>query len=267
MNLDPSRMGAILSVAAASEANRKYRHWDTLRHITPPAGFSHEEWWGATKLLRSSALKDFPLRDGRQQPFRYGTPDIVSERLHKIDLGAGGLIGMPLPIATPQERNRYVMSSLFQEALTSSQLEGAATTRADAKKMIRTGRKPRTRGERMVFNNYLTMQRIAEWKTRPLDADLIFEIHRMITQDTLDAPDAAGRLRRSEEPVRVQDDITGEVFHYPPNADELPGRINLLCQWANEDTGNAERSPGKFIHPVVRAILLHFWLAYDQPIC
>src|SRR5581483_752217 len=36
-------------------------------------------------------------------------------------------------------------------------------------------------------------------------------------------------------------------------------RLQAMCDFANED--ETER----FIHPVVRAILLHFWLAYDHP--
>jgi Fic family protein len=48
----------------------------------------------------------------------------------------------------------------MEEAITSSQLEGAATTREVAKEMIREGRQPRDRSERMILNNYLTMQRI-----------------------------------------------------------------------------------------------------------
>ena len=43
---------------------------------------------------------------------------------------------MPDPIANPQTRSQYIMHSLFQEAVTSSQLEGAATTRAAAKEML-----------------------------------------------------------------------------------------------------------------------------------
>jgi Fic family protein len=36
--------------------------------------------------------------------------------------------------------------------------------------------------------------------------------------------------------------------------------MQLLCDFANEDEGD-----GRFVHPVIRAILLHFWLAYDHP--
>ena len=56
----------------------------------------------------------------------------------------------------------------------------------------------------------------------------------------------------------VGDDY-GEVFHDPPRAAELPVRLEAMCDFANGNT------PGFFIHPVVRAIILHFWLAYDHP--
>src|SRR2546427_2642430 len=153
--LPPKKLGAILGEAVRSEAEGKYRHWDTMRHLAPPAGFTREQWWGATKLVRQPALKALPLGDSVGKQFRYAITDMIARLLHEIDLGAGGNIGMPDPIANPQTRSQYVVHSLFQEAVTSSQLEGAATTRAAAKEMLRTGRAPRTRGERMILNNYL----------------------------------------------------------------------------------------------------------------
>ncbi len=265
LGLPRQRLATILTEAVRNEAQGKYRHWDVLRHLKPPAGFSSSEWWGATKLVRRAALKEIPLRDKKGEPFRYAITDVIARRLHEIDLGAGGSIGLPDPIVNPQTRTQYVMRSLFQEAVTSSQLEGAATTRAVAKEMIRSGRPPRTRGERMILNNYRTMQQIAEWKQRPLDPDLLFEMHRMVTQDTLDDPTAAGRLRRPNEPVTVQDDITGEIFHNPPPAEELTARLDALCTFANSTATEPATSAQPFIHPAVRSILLHFWLAYDHP--
>src|SRR5262249_33047619 len=46
----------------------------------------------------------------------------------------------------------------------------------------------------------------------------------------------------------------------PPPAEQVPERMRALCDFANEGE-EGER----FVHPVVRAILLHFWLAYDHP--
>ena len=146
----------------------------------------------------------------------------------------------------------------MEEAITSSQLEGAATTREVAKKMLAEGRKPRDRSERMISNNYVTMRRIKELKDKPLTPDMVFEIHREIAANTLDIQDGAGRFRRADEDINVSDS-EGTVFHKPPPAEELPKRLEAMCDFANGKT------PGFFVHPVIRGILLHFWLAYDHP--
>jgi len=124
--------------------------------------------------------------------------------------------------------------------------------------MLSSGRKPRDRGERMILNNYLTMQRIRELRDSPITPDLVLDLHRMLGDQALDKPDAAGRFRRADEPIDVSD-IEGTVFHVPPPADELLERLKSMCRFANGET------PDYFIHPVVRAIFLHFWLAYDHP--
>jgi Fic family protein len=124
--------------------------------------------------------------------------------------------------------------------------------------MIREGRAPRDRSERMIANNYRTMQHILELKNTDLTPDIIFEIHSMVTDGTLDDQSAAGRFRRSDEKI-VVGDAFGEVFHVPPPAEELHERISEMCKFANCQT------PSGFIHPVLRSIILHFWLAYDHP--
>jgi Fic family protein len=257
--LQDADFDTLLSAGRATESAGRYYHWDKLRHLVPPNGLKPEQWWAGIKLVRMSAMKKIPLVDKSGSPFQYSVPDFVVRQLHEIDLGAGGAIGMPDPITNPQTRNQYVVRSLIQEAITSSQLEGAVTTRRDAKEMIRSGREPRDKSERMILNNYHTMQRILEWKDRALDERLLLEIHKAMTVDTLDNPDAVGRFRRADEKVTVQDAITGEVFHHPPLAEQLPRRLTLMYAFANE-TNSA-----RFVHPVVRAMLLHFWLAYDHP--
>lgn len=87
---------------------------------------------------------------------------------------------IPEPVTNPEQRDRYVVRSLIEEAITSSQLEGAATTREVAKKMLAEGRKPRDRSEQMIVNNYLTMRRIVELKEKPLTPDMVLQVHREI---------------------------------------------------------------------------------------
>ncbi|MDO9542116.1 MAG: Fic family protein [Kiritimatiellia bacterium] len=242
----------------AVEPPDDYPHWDKLRHLTPPEGLSTKEWWLGIKLRRGGLLKDIPLLDKEGKPFRFGVPDLVQAELHDIDVGAGRSIGIPEPITNPQTRDRYLIRSLIEEAITSSQLEGAATTREVAKEMIRTGRPPRDTSERMILNNYLTMKRITELKKDALSPEMVFAIHRLVTEKTLPDATAAGRFRRPDEKRVVGDDF-GEIFHNPPSAEELPGRLQAMCDFANGKT------PGFFVHPAVRAIILHFWLAYDHP--
>ena len=239
-----------------------YLHWDKIRHRPPPEGLSHREWWLVLKFVRTNALQPIDLKDKEGRPFQFAVPErVLQQELHKIDLGTGGLVSVPSvpePIVNPQTRDRYLVRSLMEEAITSSQLEGAATTREVAKNMIRTGRPPRDTSEQMILNNYLTMQRIRELKSSALSPELVLEIHRLITADTLEEPTAVGRFRRPDEPCVVGDDF-GQVFHDPPPASELAERMNAMCAFANGET------QAHFIHPAVRAIILHFWLAYDHP--
>ena len=255
---DPSRLGKIAVLSRTERVSRHYLHWDKLRRYAAPADHTLQEWWLALKLSRLGLLKPTPLKDKQGQPFQFCVPELVLEELHEIDVGAGGTIGVPEPITNPQTRDRYLIRSLIEEAITSSQLEGAVTTREVAKEMIRTGRAPRDTSEQMILNNFVTMQRITEMKKEPLSPQMIFDIHRLVTERTLEDPTAAGRFRRADERRVVGDDF-GEIYHEPPAAEELEERLKAMCEFANAKT------PDFFVHPVVRAIILHFWLAYDHP--
>ncbi len=248
----------VLNFVSANPPTSKYLHWNKLIRYPPPSGLTHEEWWFGLKLSRNPLYKDIPLQDKSGQPFKFLVTDPIPERLHHIDLGAGGRIGVPEPVTNPETRDQYYVSSLIEEAITSSQLEGATTTREVAKEMIRTGRAPRDHSERMILNNFSTMRQMSEMKDRPLTQELICELHRMVTAETLPDPSAAGRLRRKDENIFVGDN-KGEVFHVPPPAEELADRMAAMCDFANGKT------PSYFVHPVLRSIILHFWLAYDHP--
>ncbi|QPN71806.1 Fic family protein [Synechococcus sp. CBW1108] len=252
-------MPVLAQLAAATQGDR-YLHWDELRHRPPPQGLSHEQWWLAEKLARRGTSIALPLLSSDGGPFWLCQPPMLLKGLHEIDMKAGASVMAPEAVTTPSTRDRYLLSSLMEEAITSSQMEGAATTRDVAKAMIRSRRAPRDRSEQMILNNYRTMQRIRELKDQPLTPQLVLDLHRLVSQDTLDDPADAGRLRPPGKEV-VVDDAYGTVFHVPPPAGELEQRLELLCRFANGET------PAVFLHPVVRAITLHFWLAYDHPFC
>lgn len=235
-----------------------YLHWDDLRRRTPPEGLTHEEWWLDMKRIRRNLEMPLPLHDKGGRPFLFSIPDSFARQLHEIDRNAGTVIGTADLLGSPRTRDRYIARSLVEEAITSSQLEGAATTREVAKEMLASHRKPRDKSEQMILNNYRTMQRIREIRDEQLSPATVLDLHRRATEHTLNDGEP-GRLRRDDEAVRVYGP-DGEILHDPPAASELKDRMEAMCLFANG--GKAEPH---FIHPVVRAMALHFWLAYDHP--
>ncbi len=244
----------------ATAAADRYLPWDELRNRKPPDGLTTQEWWLALKIARTSMRRVVPLDDSAGRNFSYALPDTALRGIEMVDKHTSGRIAAPAPVLPEAAvRDRYVISSLIEEAITSSQLEGAATTRPVAKEMLRTGRKPRTKDELMILNNYLGMLRVREVKLQPLTPALICEFHSVITEGTLDNPSHCGQLQLPGETRVVVADAHGEVMHVPPPAEELPARLQRLCDFANATSGSS------YVPPVVRAILTHFMLAYDHP--
>ena len=237
--------------------DRKYYHWDKLKYLEAPEGVSHREWWGALKLSRNSSRREIPLKDKEGNNFFYNLPDLVLEKLHTIDKNASGIIEMPEPIANAETRDKYIQSSLIEEAITSSQLEGAATTREVAKEMIRMGRKPINEGELMILNNYFAMRHVREIKGKVLTKEMIEKMHLILTKNLLVNDETQYRVMG--DGIRVYDNQDNKVLHDPPEANELKARMIAFCHFANSET------EGVFMHPVLKAIILHFWLAYDHP--
>ncbi len=240
-------------------ANEKYLHWDRFRHYPVPEGVQSELAWLLVDWSRQAAFRELPLEFEKGKPLKFWTPPCVAELLHTIDRDAGGFIGTGVQDRiTHTEHERYLINSLMEEAIASSQLEGASTTREVAKKMLRTNRKPRTTHERMIVNNYRAILDIREYKNDPLTPSLIKHLQQVITEGTLEEEKYAGTFRDGSVPVCVVDSYTGDVLHNPPSHDDIERRIQQLCEFAN-------RPPNSFVHPVIIAIALHFVLGYVHP--
>lgn len=257
-DIGPDRFVRLFNTPPTQEG--RYLHWDELRHRPPPDDLTPEHWWAGVKMARRGMLKPLPLVDKHDRPIRFAMPDPVLKSLHEIDRHAAGEIAMERQVVSGEDRDRYLVSSLIEEAITSSQLEGASTTREAARDMLRSGRRPRDRSERMVLNNYHVMEQIRRLKDEPFSTERILELHSIVTDGTLDPPDAAGRFRQPDENTSVMDPTHTGVLHEPPPADTLPGRLQRLCNFANQSPAS-----DPFVHPVVRAVLVHFMLGYDHP--
>lgn len=259
--LPPDALVRAVSAPADVVPRDSYPHWNKLRYLDPPDDLSTEQWWLKIKSTRSDEFRQLPLTDAEGNPFGFTLPDIVLRHLHHVDQRCSGEVGMDEVVTSEREAGRrFLVNSLMEEAIRSSQLEGATTSRVVAKEMLRSGRPPRDRSERMILNHFRALEFMREEMGDELTPDSILELHRIVTEGTLSDPTAAGRLQRPGEPrVAVFDRDGEDPVHLPPPAEQLPRRMELLCKFANEGDGEP------FVHPVLRAILLHFWIAYDHP--
>jgi Fic family protein len=257
---DPTKVAEMMLGRWGSTDDRgRYLHWDKVRYLQPPAGLSSEEFWLALKLSRQTQYKPLRFYDKSNKPFQYLVTDGMLEVLHWLDQNASGSIRMPQPITNPGTRDTYLVSSLMEEAINSSLIEGAATSREVAKEMLREGRRPKDHSEQMIANNYRAMQFVREVNDEHLTKEMILELHRILTEDTLEDPDNAGRLRTASDKIHVVS-MDQKVLHTPPDAPELEERLTRLCDFANH-----KESGKTFLHPLLKAMILHFMIGYDHP--
>ncbi len=249
--IDPKRFIELLQLGIGPEPKGKYFHWDELRHRPTPEGITHREWWFMVKHARIMNSQQVPFKDIEGNSFTFTMTENLLKKLHKLDRDAAGTIRADAPVATDTNRDRYLISSLIEEAITSSQLEGASTTTREAKNMLRSGRKPHNRSEQMIVNNFNAMMFIRETRGESLSVEFLKELHRIITFDTLDDPAGSGRWRKKSEDITVQDMRDGTVLHAPPDADLIPERMENLIKFANTDEHE------RFIHPIICGITLH----------
>lgn len=233
--------------------NEGYEYWDTVKYKKCPKGFSSKMLWTHVKISRmKNMINVWP---------KYGITLAITNQMqrlcHEFDMNFGGFWGTS-SIVPVDNKERYLVSSLMEEAIFSSQMEGAATTRRVAKDMLRKKMSPKDKSQQMIVNNYQTIQFVVQNQDTPLTVELLQHIHRLMTENTLDDPNDAGRFRTNDEVV-VENGITHEIVHRPPSYMDLPSFVEDLCKFFNEE------NPKVFIHPIIRGIIIHYMIAYMHP--
>lgn len=234
-----------------SKINDEYYYWDNVKYRTPK-GIVPEDFWAAIKYLRRSNYKLYPFYTCELSLFETNK---MQEILHNIDMNFGGVLASS-SIIPDKNKQYYLLSSIMEEAIASSQMEGASTTRKVAKEMLRKQAKPKDKSQQMILNNYNTIRYLSAHKDQGLTPELLLNIHKQITENTLDNPEDEGRFR-TDNNIHVMNVMTGEVAHEPPSYEQIEDSIIQLCIFINEDK--------TFIHPIIKAIILHFMISYLHP--
>lgn len=233
--------------------NINFEYWDTVKYKKCPPNCTPTDLWTYVKAARiKSAITVWE---------KYGVSlsltNNMQKKCHEIDMNWGGSWGTDATIDS-KTKEQYLVSSLMEEAIYSSMMEGASTTRKVAKEMLRKKVAPKDKSQQMIHNNYQTIQFIIAHKNEPLTEDLLLHIHRLMTENTMLSPDDAGRFRTNNDVV-VENGITHETVHTPPSYDEIPQFINDLCLFFNQNDDK------QFIHPIIRGIIIHFMISYIHP--
>lgn len=239
----------------------RYLHWSQLKWRLPRE--NAQNIWFAIKLKRQFIAKFISIVDERHIPFHFVISDQISAKLYHIDkVMRGKDYHEQSQARLDHYQHPFLMSSLMmEEAITSAQLEGAATTRAVAKKMLEDARKPSNQDEQMILNNYCLLRFVESVKNEPLTVDLIAEFHRITTEGTQENDVEPGKFRQAND-IYVADK-NGDVAHQPPCFSHIVPRLEQLCVFANQDHTCLDVKP--FIPTLLKAIILHFMLGYEHP--
>ncbi|MCB4773438.1 MAG: Fic family protein [Sulfurovum sp.] len=232
----------------------KYVYWDKVKYHAKLNKDDPLIAWYSVKLHRVSGKKILALQANQNKFFMYSVHDSLQASLYKIsEFSKDGL--MP----TNSIGNNYLFSSLvIEEAINSSQLEGASTTRRIAKDMIVSKREPKSPDERMIVNNYFLMKEVKKLKRERLTVDIILRFHEIATQGLSENGVIAGQTRTDNE-IFIGD-IDGNNIYQPPKYEEILDRLEELCNFANEN-----HTETNFINPIIKAIILHFMIGYIHP--
>ncbi|MBV7440524.1 Fic family protein [Weeksellaceae bacterium TAE3-ERU29] len=230
-------------------ADERYYYWGDLKYRKDTPFSSTIENWILLKTYRKSQYESIQFGNYK---FNYFTSEHFLESLHDFDLKLiDNLKKNPMGITNGMA---FFKNSLLEEAVASSQVEGAATTTEVAREMLKSNRSPRNESEQMIFNNLRAIEYINEFKDSEISFKIIIELHQIMTANT-SAEKYSGDFRKGD--VFVTDHIDGEIAHIPPDWKEVESLMEELCRFINNED--------KFIHPIVKASVIHFMVAYIHP--
>lgn len=231
----------------------EYLYWDKVKYMSPQ-GTDKEVLWQAVKIQRLLNAQNIQFGN---YTFHFTVTKHMLALLHEFDMNLGGSLGTK-SIIPATDKNYYLISSIMEEAIASSQMEGASTTRRIAKDMLRKRLKPVNKSQQMIVNNFETISKISKDNHTEFTIERLLDIHRSISNKTLDNSEDEGIFRKNDD-IFVVDGITGHVAHTPPSFTEIDAMIRDLCEFANNDNSN------NFIHPIIKGIIIHFVLAFIHP--
>ena len=115
----------------------------------------------------------------------------------------------------------------------------------------------------MIVNNHQALQAIeSSLKNEPLTIELLKTLHQMVTIKTIDEAHQ-GTLRetfgKNGDRLVIKPWNDEEIAYQAPDKEFVEHELPKLITFANHDDAD------NFIHPLIKGILLHFWIGLLHP--
>lgn len=218
-----------------------YLHWDTLSQKQMPVqGINHKQWWQLLKAKRRARLQALPWTANGASCYW-----VLDDQLLKLLTQVERLLGSSLPAALGQT---LPADNFIAEALASLQLAGGQIDSAAGLDLLCSGCPAALPVEQELLAQYQCLQQLSTEALTP---------ERLLTLNQALQASPSGTWRSAA--YALQRD--GQTVFNAPEAQEVAQGLVSLCEFANEDELNAER----YMHPLLKAIILHYQLAYLHP--
>lgn len=243
----------------------QYKSWEQVQYSPSlPPELNPEESFQLLSIIRGFSAKKTPLTDTNGNPFVW--EELNRFRFFCDDFSKNfGVYKSHHTLSKEKQelRRKKIFEGTVEEAIASSQIEGAIITRKQGKELLQSKRAPKTHSEKMVINNYETIVRIeTEWKHRNMSEELLLEIQKSLTRGTLENSDQEGRFRTKKDHIVVGNPLSNETAFIPPEEKQMRKQL-LRCIDFTNDTLKCD----EYFGDLPSAILIHFWLAYLHPFC
>lgn len=203
--------------------------------------------WPELQKARKAKSEALPLLSINGDSFWWVLTNSISSQTDEVI----SLARREIVFNSPEYEEAF-REAVLDEAVYSSVIEGAFTTKQEAREFIHEGRSPKNKSEQMVKNNYEALTYVLEHIDEPITEQTIFDIYALVTKDTLES-DVPTNAYRSEK-VFVQSS-RGEIVHTAPQAEKVPGMMASLLDFIEKSE----------LAPLIKACAAHFYFVYVHP--
>lgn len=226
---------------------------ETLYRIQNEYLQSGTDIWGDIQRKRKSMSREVPLKDQNGNNFWFLIPPFIDEVIHDIDFIAKEKID---ELATKEIQSNLILESILDEAFYSSVIEGAFSTKKRTKELVEK-KNPSNKSEKMILNNHNALMYILESLHQNLNEDIFITLHKIITDGTLEEDEISEKYRNDFVYVWADNAVKTEPIYVAPPHNEVQPMMDDLFKFINSNK--------PFIHPVVKACIIHFYIAYVHP--